>query len=161
MSDKGESAATIAPRKRRPSDADIDITPMIDIVFLLLAFFVIVSKMDSATPIKMPNSKFGISQRDATLVVILVKESKTETPLVYLGKTSGPGQELRGSTEEISDQIKTYVENELRSNAEKTGVLIKAERTAKSRDVAMVKLAAGSVIDEGAGQAVHVGIDEK
>ena len=34
------------PRKRRFDDAEMDITPMIDITFLLLIFFLVASKMD-------------------------------------------------------------------------------------------------------------------
>ena len=39
----------IAPRKTRTEEAELDITPMIDVTFLLLAFFVFVSKMDPTT----------------------------------------------------------------------------------------------------------------
>ncbi len=161
MSEKAESTATIVPKKRRPRDSEIDITPMIDIVFLLLAFFVVVSKMDSAAPIKMPRAKHGDAVRDASCVVLMVKESPTDLPWVFLGKSMKEGDALRGSNEDIADQITQYVETELRNNAEKTMVLIKAERKVKSRHVSMVKTAVSGALDIEAGHRIFVGIDEE
>ena len=48
-------------------DTEIDITPMIDITFLLLIFFIVSSKMDPAANVPLPAATTG--------VVISVKSS--------------------------------------------------------------------------------------
>ncbi len=161
MSQVADNAPAMTPRKRRPEDAEIDITPMIDIVFLLLAFFVVVSKMDPSTAVKMPRAKNGGSVPDATCVVLVVGESPNEGPRVWLGKAKKEGEHLIGASEDISEKIFEYVQAELRNNAEKTSVLIKAERKVKSRHVSLVKDAANRAIDSDNGQKIFVGIEEE
>lgn len=157
----------LPPRKRRKDEADIDITPMIDIVFLLLAFFVIVSKMDPAAAVKMPKARYGESVPDGSCVFMVVAETNKESPLVYLGKAKTEGEELKGAPEDISDKITEYVAKELKSSADKTTIMIKAERKVKSRHVAMVKDAVSKVINEDGGSGedsiykMYVGIEEE
>ena len=163
MAQTADSAPAIAPRRRRSNDAEIDITPMIDIVFLLLAFFVVVSKMDPSTAVKMPRAKNGDAVPDAACVVLVVAESPDDNPRVWLGKAKKEGEHLRGESEDISDKITEYVKAELRNNAEKTTVLIKAERKVKSRHVSMVKDAASRALDLESDnpQKIFVGIEEE
>ena len=42
--------------KRNPEEGEIDITPMIDVTFLLLAFFVVVSRMDPQSAVDLPKA---------------------------------------------------------------------------------------------------------
>ena len=44
------------PPKKKREESELDITPMIDITFLLLAFFVVVSKMDPTLAIPVPKT---------------------------------------------------------------------------------------------------------
>ena len=48
-----EAATESFVRPRRREDAEMDITPMIDIVFLLLIFFLVASKMDEAAAVRL------------------------------------------------------------------------------------------------------------
>ena len=49
----------VLPRRKSDDETDLDITPMIDITFLLLAFFVMVSKMDPQLPVDLPPALNG------------------------------------------------------------------------------------------------------
>ncbi len=45
---------------RRPlEDAEMDITPMIDITFLLLIFFLVASRLDEDAPVELPTARYG------------------------------------------------------------------------------------------------------
>lgn len=59
------------PRKKRPEE-EMDITPMIDITFLLLIFFVVASKMDPTQTGKIPEATNGlaISAKDSAVIFI-------------------------------------------------------------------------------------------
>ena len=59
------------PRKKRDDD-EMDITPMIDITFLLLIFFVVCSKMDPTQMGKIPEAQNGIaiSAKESAVVFI-------------------------------------------------------------------------------------------
>lgn len=159
----------IPPRKKRKEDADIDITPMIDIVFLLLAFFVIVSKMDPAAAVQLPRARYGESIPAKSCVVLVVGQSAGGDPIVYKGSSQDKKDQCTGDVEEITEEIVEYVEQELRVNADYTTVLIKAEKEVKSRHVSMVKEAVSQVINEKNGPGdqsesiykIYVGIEEE
>ena len=56
-----EVGLDIPKRKRNPDDGEMDVTPMIDVTFLLLAFFVVVSKMDPQAAVDLPKASYGDS----------------------------------------------------------------------------------------------------
>ncbi|MEM9643431.1 MAG: biopolymer transporter ExbD [Planctomycetota bacterium] len=59
------------PRKKRVED-EMDITPMIDITFLLLIFFVVASKMDPTQTGKIPSADNGLAiSADDSAVIFL------------------------------------------------------------------------------------------
>jgi len=59
------------PRKKR-EESEMDITPMIDVTFLLLIFFVVASKMDPAKTGTIPSADNGvsISAKDSAVIFI-------------------------------------------------------------------------------------------
>ena len=61
----------VLPRKERV-DEEMDITPMIDITFLLLIFFVVCSTMDPAKMGDIPSAKngTGVSDDDSAIIFI-------------------------------------------------------------------------------------------
>ncbi len=63
----------VLPRRKSDDEADLDITPMIDITFLLLAFFVMVSKMDPQLPVDLPQALNGdvIPEKNCVVLVVL------------------------------------------------------------------------------------------
>ena len=65
-------AAPVQLKKDKAKDDEIDITPMIDIVFLLLIFFVVASKMDPAKTGLVPAAErgIGVSANDSALLLV-------------------------------------------------------------------------------------------
>ena len=79
-------------RKRNPDDGELDVTPMIDVTFLLLAFFVVVSKMDPQANVPLPVASFGYSAKEKECVTIIL--TVDESCLLY---TSPSPRDQRGS----------------------------------------------------------------
>jgi biopolymer transport protein TolR len=106
-------------KKKKKEEAELDITPMIDVTFLLLIFFMVTSTMQSQAETNVPPAKHGVGA-DAN-------ESIMITVLAEPG--GGPGRILlgdNGGTEVTSmELVKAYV----RAGAsDKKLVIIKADR---------------------------------
>lgn len=159
MESRQETKVTLPKRKRRADDGDLDITPMIDITFLLLAFFIVVSKMDPAAQVSMPIAKNGTTVPEQVSVIIIVVPSDNDEPNVYLGRAKTEKDKASGSIEDIEKQIADYVMNEFRQDPRKTTVIIKAERKVKYRHLDIVKRAVSGELTEE--QVINVGIEEE
>lgn len=158
MSERQEARVELPKRKRNADDGDLDITPMIDITFLLLAFFVVVSKMDPSTQVMMPVAEHGAAVPEQASVILVVNESDRDEPNVYLGRAKTDDAMCTGSIEEIENQIAEFVANEMRDPL-KTTVIIKAERRVKFRHLDIVKRAISRELEED--QVINVGIEEE
>ena len=78
----------VLPRRKSDDETDLDITPMIDITFLLLAFFVMVSKMDPQLPVDLPPALNGQTIPDKTAVVLVVLKGEGDDDYtIYKGRT--------------------------------------------------------------------------
>ena len=131
----------IRPRRTRTEDAELDITPMIDVTFLLLSFFVVVSKMDAQVPVTLPKAISGSTIAEENCVVFVVT---AETP-------GGParifkGQSLDGATQVVSEggldieaEITEYVEQEISNRPTVEAILIKGSGDVRSGDIDTIK----------------------
>ena len=134
-----EQEATFKP-KRRQSDAELDITPMIDIVFLLLAFFVVSSKMSQPTPLKLPLAKNGKGIITEESIVLSVKASGDDV-IVKGGKQAE--KSFNSTGEALLLEIEEYVKTELEANRERIkNVVLKCEATVKNGQVGPIFVAA-------------------
>jgi biopolymer transport protein ExbD len=158
MDSRQETRVTLPKRKRRSDDDEMDITPMIDMTFLLLSFFVVVSKMDPNTQVLMPKAKWGTAVPEPASVILIVSATDSETPIVNLGRARSPGNLATGTIEDVEEAIARYVETELK-NPLKTTVIVKAERKVKYRHLDIVKRAISRGLAEG--QVINVGIEEE
>lgn len=132
----------VLPRRPVEGSAEMDITPMIDIVFLLLIFFLVCSTMSQSTSVKLPPARHGKGVDEQTAVIITVDgEGGDAKPQVYLG--DGTTGELLPDDHELQEQMITeYVE--LGIGAGKTSILVKAAGKLKSGDVERVEKAAAA-----------------
>ena len=64
---KNDTGIELPKKERNPDDGELDITPMIDVTFLLLAFFVVVSKMDPSASVALPIASYGQSVQEKKL----------------------------------------------------------------------------------------------
>ena len=104
-------------RKGGGEEADLDITPMIDVTFLLLIFFMVTSTMQSEADLDVPVAKHGIGANKNKATIITIRANDGD-PIIILGDGKGP----EATVEEVHD----YVDEGVKSNTSQ--VIIKAER---------------------------------
>ena len=125
--------------KRDP--VEMDITPMIDVVFLLLIFFIVCSTIGKTTSVQLPKAKIGVAENPRTATVFTLSGFESDA-VVYLG--DGPsGQALAADKEMQREEIIQAVEQGLRQG--KTNVMIRADRKLHHGEVFRVESVATSV----------------
>jgi biopolymer transport protein ExbD/biopolymer transport protein TolR len=120
----------MARRKRSSEDDDLDITPMIDVTFLLLIFFMVTSTMKPEGALQIPSAKngLGVDAKDACILSVFDDDG---TPGVYLAD----GKRENGPVP--TEQVTRYVQDE-----KKRYVIIKSDRKVPSGFVEEVARAA-------------------
>ena len=135
-----EEGGPVLPRRPVRDTADMDITPMIDITFLLLIFFLVASIPDAATAVQLPPARHGKAVNPRTSVILTVAEGgRPGGASVYLGDGKA-GAPLPPDPAEQDAKITSFVRDSYRST-----VLIKAEKGVKHREVSRVAAAAARV----------------
>ena len=66
-------------KKKKPEEAELDITPMIDVTFLLLIFFMVTSTMQATPDKDIPGAKRGDNANMAGFLQIGVAAPKSST----------------------------------------------------------------------------------
>jgi biopolymer transport protein ExbD len=131
--DSGEPVAPLRRSKRQQEDVDLDITPMIDMVFLLLIFFLVASTPDQLTAIELPPAQHGIAVSQSDAVIFTLGEGGLGAAPAYAADGRIPGTELPDETQERSKRVRELVEQGFREN--KTNVVIKGDKNVAHRDV--------------------------
>ncbi|HUG91735.1 MAG TPA: biopolymer transporter ExbD [Planctomycetaceae bacterium] len=97
---------------KRKSEADLDITPMIDVTFLLLIFFMVTSTMQqSQENLPVAEHGVGVQSRETFVVSILAPRSLGSPPTVRvaggeeLSGTGGPTDLDEGRHERIRELV--------------------------------------------------------
>lgn len=131
--------------RRLKEDTEMDITPMIDCVFLLLIFFTVTSTPDAQTALELAPAHYGkgVSLRDSFPISIAFVGEKQPAE-IYLadGKT---GEQVTGTAAEQEARLRAAVEEWIRTGEGNGTVLIKAEKDVLHRDVARVATAVSQV----------------
>lgn len=136
------STIELPKRKRNSDDGELDVTPMIDVTFLLLAFFVVVSRMDPQAAVALPMASYGdsIQDKEAVTLIVVLDPDDSEVVRIYKGRSmSDESLVSEGDEESQRDEIAEYVESELSNYPTKTSILIKAEGQVKTGMVELVK----------------------
>jgi len=156
---KNDAGLKLPKRKRNPDDGELDITPMIDITFLLLAFFVVASKMDPQAAIELPKASYGVSVPEKAAVTLLITIDEGGQYTIFKGK-SEKNPVSATDPEGIEEEVANFVQNELGANPEKTSILIKAAGDVKTGTVEMVRrgVAGSEMATE---RKVFVGVKEE
>lgn len=167
-----ETVDVLLLRRRRRSEAvDMDITPMIDIVFLLLIFFLVASIPDMQVEADLPPARHGVGINPRSAIVFtLAERGGRQAAKVYLsdGKSGLPlpadvaGQEaaidraLRGEAgvalpDDPAEQ-EAIIRRAVSTGFHREGlatVLVKAEKGVLHRDVARVTRAIAAADTDG------------
>lgn len=161
MTSLAEFDQPFQPRKHKQEDDEMDITPMIDITFLLLSFFVVASKMDPSAAVAVPKAQYGDTVSEKNCVCVLVLEGDTpETAKIYKGRSTEEKDRFPDlDSVAMEEAIGQFVESELSLRPNVEGILVKAAGEVRTGIVEMVKR--GVVNSEMAkDRPLYVGVEE-
>ena len=127
--------------KKKEFDGEFDITPMIDVVLLLLIFFMVSARMAPQNVAKLPKAKHGDMAAMHDAVVLVVKHGNTDAASV----STPSGRKFSTDKEVQSAEIAEYVETAMLDHKKKY-VLIQGEYTVLTSEMIRVQLAIGSVL---------------
>ncbi|WP_182870436.1 ExbD/TolR family protein [Rhodopirellula sp. JC639] len=133
------------PRSKRDDD-EMDITPMIDITFLLLIFFVVCSKMDPTQMGKIPEAQNGIAvSAKESAVVFIEPAGKDKVVLKRIDGTEFSTDEETQTTELIE-----YITEELKTTRgeEKNHVMIMGDGEIAVGEVTRVQKIIGDAFED-------------
>ena len=140
----------IRPRRSAMPDAEMDITPMIDITFLLLIFFLVSASLSKQAPVELPAAQYGDAvAADEAAIVTIDAAGVTGHAVIYKG--DGINGDMRLAQVDLQaqeDALAEYLQAELDAHPRKRHVLIKAARHVKHRHVVRVSHAAGRVLTD-------------
>jgi biopolymer transport protein ExbD len=142
-----DTEATLSSRGRFMSDAEMDITPMIDMVFLLLIFFLVASKIDQATSVKLPPARHGIAVAQENAVIVIVKKGAGDSVVVARRDGSPFAAEVAAQDEEIGAYVEAGLAGSPPFERPMDTIILKAEGNVKEGDVARVAQAIGRVTE--------------
>lgn len=146
-------------KKRLVSDDEMDITPMIDMTFLLLIFFLVASRIETSPGVSLPKAKHGAGVPEKDSVFITLEEGVDGSARIYRGDGKAEAQEfLASNLKAQEEEIIAFVTKELSTGVpRKHQVVVKASKGTRHREVARVVAALGHVekLDH-----VHIGVLE-
>jgi biopolymer transport protein ExbD len=124
-------------KSSKADEADLDITPMIDVTFLLLIFFMVTSTMQPESVVDVPKANFGVGKDLNSSTVITILANKGGGPVrVLLG--DGEGDEARSMEKVVAYAQKGVSEG-------KRQIIIKADRDVNHGKVQEVLKALGEI----------------
>lgn len=122
-------------RSTRKEEFELDFTSMIDVVFLLMIFFMVQSALASQTDVDLPPAHRGkgLDPSTMTVVTILAPESPGGAPRYRIGSGGGKSATL--------EEARQFMQSGVRDG--RTHVVVRAERKVPHRYVLEVARAAG------------------
>ncbi len=129
----GEEDAPLIKRSKNIEDTEMDITPMIDITFLLLIFFLVASVPDPQVAIELPAAAMGdkVDPQLSSFITIAVNPANAEDAAVYL--SDGKMEDHRVLKSAQRDEIARMLTDAVVQN--KPYVIIKAEKDVQNGEV--------------------------
>lgn len=130
-------------RSKRGHGTDMDITPMIDVTFLLLIFFLVAARLSDEAFVELPTAKNGTAVSQESSVIVTLTPGTGDSANVYMGDGADEATRIdSGSLEDQQRELESYIQDGLTVQS-KSQLLIKAEVGVRHRDVARVARAAG------------------
>lgn len=141
-------------RPRPPSsDDELDITPMIDITFLLLIFFLVSSKMTAEQAVELPKARHGGVVAGKESVIIIMKRGTGDEAEVQ----KADGTPFSTDSDQQNAEISEYVEQGL--DAGKKHVIIRAEGSVRHGEIGRVSEAISESMEEG--EVINIAVMEQ
>jgi biopolymer transport protein ExbD/biopolymer transport protein TolR len=140
-----------SPGRKDEAELGMDITPMIDMTFLLLIFFMVTSTMQVEARLQMPAATHGAGVPLENAVVISIFKTGDEPQIVAGADPDKPTL--------LATEVGGYVAEGIKSG--KTTIIIKADRDIPSGFVEEVARSANEVAPEGVELSFYVGVQDK
>ena len=138
--DEDDEPFRLARKSREPED--MDITPMIDITFLLLIFFVVTSKMDPSQTGNLPTADAGLSVSAKDSAVLFVAPGTGDAAIV----SDITGKEFSKDEERLTAEIVEYITEEL--DRGKNQVMILGDENVKVSEVTKIQQIIGDAFED-------------
>ena len=122
-------------------DAHFDVTPLVDLVFMMNIYFLVVWVVTALGEVDLPAAKHVVASDADSMVVLSIVAKSGQSPEVYVGDMASAAPLTNPS--EIEAHVRTAVEAGAAKGSEL--VLIKAAREVKLRDLARVSSVVTSV----------------
>lgn len=131
-------------RVKREFDGEFDITPMIDVVLLLLIFFIVTARMEPKLVSELPKAKNGEVAAGEEGITLYVKRSVDGVMKVFREDAQPFATD---NLEQLQQDIEDYVRQGIETNR-KSFVLIRGEPGVKTREMAVIREAASRGLNE-------------
>lgn len=153
--DDVESASAFV-RPRRLADDEIDMTPMIDCVFLLIIFFILTFSPDQSKSVPLPAAKYGTPVMGLESLFITASAGEGDTMKIYLSDGVDP-KALVAATNVLDQEqaIIEYVKKGVAGNDGKRQVIIKGDGELTAAQINQIAKAAGQAME---GQSLHLAV---
>lgn len=144
LTDDDEDDGFVLPRRKRDDD-EMDITPMIDITFLLLIFFVVASKMDPTQTGVIPEAANGLAISAKDSAVIFINPGVGDSVIL----TRMDGSEFSKDEPTQESEIIEYITSELEKSISKNKnqVMLMGDAEIKVGEVTRVQKIIGDAFE--------------
>ncbi len=154
MEEDADSAVVFTDKKKSNAGekGQIDMTPMVDVVFQLLTFFLLAVKRDSAEPLDVPitTRSTAVLESQSTFITMKPAPKGGADPIVVIGESrKGDGEQV--TLAKLEEWVRKGV------SGGRPNIVVKAERYCRHGDVLKICRVVASV--EGA--LLYVGVQSK
>ena len=135
----------VLPRKKREDD-EMDITPMIDITFLLLIFFIVCSTMDPTKIGGIPEAENGLAISAKNSAVIFIEPGSGDSVVL----STPDGTQFSSDEDAQATEIIEYVTSELEKSlgASKQQVMLFGDANVKVGQVTRIQKIIGDAFED-------------
>ncbi len=135
----------VLPRRKR-DDEEMDITPMIDITFLLLIFFVVCSTMDPTKIGTIPDAENGLAISAKASAVIFINPGPNDSVIL----SQFDGTEFSRDEDAQAAEIVQYITDELEKSlgTSKEHVMLFGDQDVKVGQVTRIQKIIGDAFTE-------------
>lgn len=131
-------------RPRPPSDdSELDLTPMIDMTFLLLIFFLVSSRLTAEESVELPKARHGNVVLSKESVIVLMQPGTGQQAEVL----RADGKKFSDDVEQQNAEVAEYVAQAL--DAGKKHVIIRAAGAVRHGEVGRISKAISESLEEG------------
>ena len=125
-------------RRNREDDVEMDITPMIDVTFLLLIFVIVSSTMQQGQGLSLPEARAGSPVSGSNSAVLVLTKSDGDSITVKPKGGEDFSADLETQEEEIIEFVKNSIAGTGGTGKPKQYVLVKASKGIKHKEVSRV-----------------------